>query len=145
MPGPKPKPADQRRRQNATPGFRQLPLEGRTDPAPSWPTGKPTVEELNYWEHLWTLPQAVEWERLQVERIVAQYVRVFCACQEDPTNTKLASESRQLDLSLGVSPKAMRALSWELEPPPKAPREAKQATPEPPTVRAYVPRQATAS
>lgn len=35
--GPPPKPADQRRRTNATVAMTRLPAEGRTKPAPEWP------------------------------------------------------------------------------------------------------------
>ncbi len=115
MPGPAPKDPSQRRRRNATPGFRLLPHEGRKGDPPDWPLASfPTHDETRIWKRLWALPQAVEWERMRCEDIVALYVRAFClASKED--DVKLYAEVRQLDAKIGLSPKAMQDLRWETD------------------------------
>lgn len=123
MPGPAPKANDARRRTNAltAPGFRRLPFEGRSGPIPQWPLSLLASEdEHNLWLKLWRLPQAVMWERLHCEDIVALYVRAIVEAQRDPSNTKLMAEVRQLDSKVGLSPKAMLDLRWEVEDEPEA-------------------------
>ena len=74
MPGPPPKDPAQRRRRNATPGFKLLPRTV-TAPAPDWPLSSPaTYAEAELWQKLWRLPQAAEWRRMQCEELVALYV-----------------------------------------------------------------------
>ena len=127
MSGPPPKDASQRRRRNVTPGFRLLPYEGRTAPAPDFPLVEPSDAESALWNKVWTLPQSVEWERMHCEDVVALYVRTFVAAT-DPSipvvkRNRMLPEVRQLDAKIGLSPKAMRDLRWETEPPPEEPEE----------------------
>jgi hypothetical protein len=42
------------------------------------------------------------------------YVRTWVAAALPGADTKLLSESRQLDAKIGVSPKAMQGLRWEI-------------------------------
>ena len=136
MPGPPPKDPTQRRRRNASPGFKLLPHEGREGPPPEWPlTGSPTVEEWKRWCELWRLPQAVEWERMQDYGTVALYVRTFCAAAGvlvgAPPDPRLLAEVRQLDAKIGVSPKAMRDLRWETDEARPEPDEDPESSAEP--------------
>ena len=72
MPGPAPKPAAERRRRNAPrANTTLLPSEGRKGPAPKWPL--PTLKAEG-WDEIWKLPQAVMWERMYAEEVVARYV-----------------------------------------------------------------------
>jgi hypothetical protein len=133
--GPPPTPPELRRRRNAQPGFEQLPAEGRQGEYPQWPFDSATNAERKYWRKLWKLPQAVKWEEMQLEELVALFVRVTVKANED-LDTKLIAESRQLDAKLGVSAKAMRDLRWEVaERKPDAP--VLDETPR--EVRAYIP------
>lgn len=135
MSGPPPVPSELRRRRNASPGFEQLPAEGRQGEYPQWPFEGASNAERKLWRKLWKLPQAVKWEEMQVEELVALYVRATVKANED-LDTKLIAESRQLDAKLGVSPKAMRDLRWEIaERKPDAP--VLDDTPR--EVRAYIP------
>lgn len=118
--GPLPKTDGTRRRRNPIPGFTQIAADARAGkPTPDWPiiAGDPTLRELAFWVQLWNLPQAEEWERLACEHLVAQYVRVTIAASDDPASTKLSSESRLIDATLGISPKAMLALRWQIADP----------------------------
>ena len=114
MPGPAPKPADQRRRRNAAPGTVVLPAEGRSGPAPEWPfAGKaPTV-----WFTLWRKPQAVAWERLHLEDVVGRYALVRAQADKRVAHPAILAEARQLEDRLGLSPMAMLRLRWEVSQP----------------------------
>lgn len=142
MSGSDPKTPGQRRRRNATPGFKLLPHEGRSGPPPEWPlTPHPDPRladlEKKKWAELWSLPQAVEWERMRDFGTVALYTRVFVEASLGLADSKLLSEARQLDAKIGVSAKAMRDLHWETDEP--EPDEAEQAARAP---EVYVPKKA---
>jgi hypothetical protein len=137
--GPAPfKSPDQRRHAAPTPGFRQLPYVGRAGDPPDWPLDTPSAVEQRQWRKLWTLPQAVMWERMRCEDTVALYVRAFTkAALMD--SEKMLNEVRQLDAKLGISPRAMMDLRWEIEPPPTN----DEAAPSDNGERTFVPRTAT--
>ena len=116
--GPSPSKSDaQRRHASPNPGFRQLPYQGRLGDTPAWPLDTPNDAELLQWQKVWTLPQATMWERLRCEDTVALYVRAFqrAASNDDQ---RMMNEARQLDSKLGLSPRAMLDLRWEIELPP---------------------------
>lgn len=103
MPGPAPNP--NARRRNARVGVQILPAEGRTAPAPAWPGDS----EPAMWAELWSLPQAVMWERMRLHHVVARYCSVLLT-----PGIPAAGEARQLEDRLGLNPKAMRTLMWEI-------------------------------
>ena len=116
--GPAPmKARESKRRPNATPGFTQLPFEGRRGDPPDWPLDGPTNDEANQWKKLWGLPQAVMWERMRCEDTVALYVRAYCLVIQQGSDPKMLNEVRQLDSKLGLSPRALLDLRWEIEAP----------------------------
>lgn len=139
MPGPPPKDPSTRRRRNATPGFKMLPAVGRPGPPPEWPiAGAPEFDEIALWKRVWTLPQALEWERMHCEDIVALYVRAFVRATAPDADSKLYAEVRQLDAKIGLSPKAMRDLRWETDEPAEPQEQADEPAPAR-TERTYVP------
>lgn len=128
MPGPPPKPADQRRRRNATVAMTRLPAEGRTGEPPRWPLAASAAYDEDTWRDLWATPQAAAWERLGVGtvRMVARYVVLLA--EADVGEPKAAMEVRQLEDRLGLSPLAMLRLRWEVAADELA--EARAARPE---------------
>lgn len=100
-------------RRNSRVGPLKLPAGGRQGPTPPWPIpGGTTVAILKLWHDLWHTPHAVAWERLEWTRVVARYcMTVDAAEQLDP---KMLAEARQLEDKLGLTPKAMRLLLWEI-------------------------------
>lgn len=102
MPGPTPNP-DARRR-NVRVGTVKLPTEGRKGDPPTWPFAG---EVPPMWSTLWAKPQAVMWERQQIVHVVARYCILLFDIDQ-------AAEVRQLEDRLGLNPKAMRALLWEV-------------------------------
>lgn len=123
--GPPPKPADQRRRRNATVAMTALPAEGRQGPCPDYPLPPPPARgrekavraaiiarEAVLWADLWQTPQAVMWERSRSELAVARYTRF--ATLAEMGDLKAATEARQLEDRLGLNPQAMLRLRWEV-------------------------------
>lgn len=111
--GPPPKHPSQRRRRNAPlagNAMRRLPANGREGPAPAWPWKLQTKEEKSLWALLWKKPQATVWEEIECADIVARYTRYYAS-----GNTSLATEVRQLEDRLGLSPMAMLRLRWEID------------------------------
>lgn len=113
MPGPAPKHPDQRRRRNKLPELTQLPSEGRKGRAPAWPmTSKMVAGEQARWRDLWKRPQAVMWERLRCELVVARYCRISIEAEQPGARRDAVTEARQLEVELGLTPKSMASLRW---------------------------------
>ena len=99
-------------RRNSRVGPLRLPAEGRKGATPKWPLPKQLPGEKSLWADLWSTPQAVAWERLGWTRVVARYCRVVIAAESGDKDS--LSEARQLEDRLGLTPKAMRLLLWEI-------------------------------
>ena len=113
MPGPPP--AHDPVRRNARSGPVSLPAEGRKGDPPDWPLAElPTADEWAAWEQLWATPQAVAWERLGWTRTVARYCRVMVAAEERGANAALLAQAVALEDRLGLTPKSMRMLLWQI-------------------------------
>ncbi len=113
MPGPPPKFDPVRR--NARSGPQKLPVEGRKGDVPAWPLpGDPSEHEAAAWVDLWRCPQAVAWERLGWTRTVARYCRVMVAAEQPESSAALLAQAVALEDRLGLTPKAMRLLLWEI-------------------------------
>lgn len=111
MPGPAPKANPQHRIPRS--GLVKLPAEGRRGDPPKWPLdGRQSAAERRLWAQLWATPQAVVWERLGWTRTVARYCRVLLVAEELAKDA--LAEARQLEDRLGLTPKAMRMLLWEI-------------------------------
>ena len=74
--GPPPDPNALRRERDSS-TWTTLPPH-RDGPTPLWPLSRPTKRERDLWDSLWSLPQAVMWERSSQEREVAIYVYHLC-------------------------------------------------------------------
>ena len=100
-------------RRNARSGPRKLPAGGRKGPTPPWPLpDKRTLREVGLWKQLWGTPQAAAWEELGWTRTVARYCRVLLAAEAMVKD--FLPEARQLEDRLGLTPKSMRVLLWEI-------------------------------
>jgi hypothetical protein len=108
-------PKDAPARRNTRVGPVKLPAEGRSGPTPVWPlVGDPIEAEAEVWAQLWATPQAVAWERLGWTRTVGRYCRLLVAAEELDASAKVLLEVRQLEDRLGLTPRAMRMLLWEI-------------------------------
>lgn len=112
MPGPAPSQNPVRR--NARSGPVNLPAEGRQGDPPPWPLDGLSDAEKAAWDELWHTPHAVAWERLGWTRTVARYCRVMLEAEEPGANPNVRAEARQMEDKLGLTPKAMRMLLWEI-------------------------------
>lgn len=113
MPGPPPK-ADAARRHSRV-GPLLLPPDGRKGMAPEWPIpGAISKEERQAWNDLWETPQAVAWEKLGWTRTVARYCRVMVAAEAPDAKASLLAQAVALEDRLGLTPKSMRMLMWQI-------------------------------
>jgi hypothetical protein len=101
-------------RRNARSGVKMLPAAGRTKLAPNWPFEPASLAEADLWKQLWATPQACAWEEHGWARIVARYVRVVLLAEA--LDKDAMSEARQLEDRLGLTPKAMQMLMWQIAP-----------------------------
>lgn len=101
-------------RRNARVGPTVLPAAGRSGPAPRWPLSAPSDEERKVWRELWHTPHAVAWERLGWVRVVARYCRVMVAAEVPDCPASILGQAVILEDRLGLTPKAMRMLMWEI-------------------------------
>ena len=102
-------------RRNSRVGPLKLPAEGRSGAAPAWPLpGRTTVAEREAWSELWRTPQAVAWEQLGWTRTVARYCRIMVASERKDAQPGLLAQVTALEDRLGLTPKAMRLLLWEI-------------------------------
>jgi hypothetical protein len=110
-------------RANAKVGPVVLPLEGRSGEPPMWPVPAtlPTNEEWAMWDLLWRSPQAVMWARMGPATclVVARYCSLLVRCQSPRSSSVIHGQVGMLEDKLGLTPKAMRSLLWELAEPPK--------------------------
>lgn len=96
-------------------GPMQLPAEGRKGATPAWPLdGEAMQGEARAWEQLWRTPQAVAWERLGWTRTVARYCRILVASEAPEAPPALLAQVTAMEDRLGLTPKAMRLLLWEV-------------------------------
>lgn len=68
--------------------------------------------ELELWAELWALPHAVAWERMRWTREVAQYAR--WKAKAELGDMDASKEARMLADRLGLTPKAMQDLRWQI-------------------------------
>jgi hypothetical protein len=112
MPTP---PKAQPARRNARVGPVKLPAGGRSGVPPVWPLpGDPSPDESAAWAELWATPQAVAWERCGWTRTVGRYCRLMVASEHDGASAALHAQVTSLEDRLGLTPKAMRLLLWEV-------------------------------
>lgn len=115
MPGPLPKPADQRRRRNApTIPTTRLPASGFDGSIPRCPMRLGKAGRA-WWRWAWRTPQAAAWSPGAVYSVALraslQDLLDDPAIEVTPT---LVGRCVDLDDKLGLTPKGMAALRWEI-------------------------------
>lgn len=96
-------------------GPTRLPPDGRTGATPDWPLpGRQKAGEREAWRQLWTTPQSVAWERLGWTRTVARYCRLLVRAEDPEATAALQAQTTALEDRLGLTPKSMRLLLWEI-------------------------------
>jgi len=104
-------------RRNARTGPLNLPAEGRKGAPPKWPLDeRMSPAEKSAWAELWATPHAVAWEKLGWVRTVARYCRVMVAAEQPDAKAALLAQATALEDRLGLTPKAMRMLLWQIVP-----------------------------
>ncbi|MFE1358846.1 hypothetical protein [Streptomyces harbinensis] len=112
--GPPPDPNALRRERDAG-EWTILPREGRQGATPEWPLSEQTVRESQLWERLWTMPQALMWERFGQQIEVALYVRRLAEVEEPEAKVTLGVLVRQMADSLGLTTPGLRGNRWRID------------------------------
>lgn len=123
MPGPAPKPIDQRARgaRGSTPVL-LLPSAGPSEDGPRFPLLPVAAGELSdfvndreraVWDELWHTPQAHAWRKLGWFHNVAVYVRLLVRAELG--DAKAPAEVRQWSDRLGLTPASMQKLGWAVD------------------------------
>lgn len=104
-------------RRNARVGLKRLPAGGRQGPTPAWPLpGGADGFEAQIWAELWSTPQAAAWEEFGWTRVVARYCRVLAEAEQRGAKATSRNQASLLEDRLGLTPKAMRVLLWQIAP-----------------------------
>lgn len=95
-------------------GPQQLP-QAREGKTPPWPLEvEATPEEKKAWRELWKLPAAVMWEKQRAFRMVGRYCRAMVEAEQPEASAGLHAQVTAMEDRLGLTPKAMRLLLWEI-------------------------------
>lgn len=121
--------AIRRERRDDAVGVVHLPAAGRPGPAPAWPLPRPTRRELATWSRVWALPQAVEWERLNLGDQVAMYVRSFDEAGVRGAPASLRTLVKQQEEVLGLSEPGLVRRRWVIDSDSPAPKVTKADDP----------------
>lgn len=73
-----------------------------------------SAAEREAWAQLWATPQAQAWEQMGWTRTVARYCRVMVAAEKPDANAALLAQVTALEDRLGLTPKSMRLLLWQI-------------------------------
>jgi hypothetical protein len=115
--GPPPDPRSRKQTKLAERGgWTTLPAEGRPGPVPDWPLVSPADRELDLWEKLWAMPQALMWEAMGQQDEVAMYVRCFVEAERVDGRIDIKKLVRQYADSLGLSMQGMLRNRWKVAP-----------------------------
>ncbi len=136
MPNP---PSFDPRRRNPRSGPVRLPAEGRKGAAPKWPLSDASPLEVEAWKQLWHTPQSVAWERLGWTRSIARYCRVMVEAEQPGSNAALLAQATSMEDRLGLTPKAMRLLLWEIVSDEVTEARQSRTTPTPRRIKAVDP------
>lgn len=109
MPGPVPKPKDERRRRNAPVHEWVILSEPRRGRAPALEGRNWTDQTKDWWKAIWKTPMATQWQKGDIPSLMdlARIKQAFWNGEY-----KLASEIRQREDRFGLTPKGRRDLRW---------------------------------
>lgn len=113
---PLPKPKDQRRRRNVSQAqWNELPADGRKGKAPALPTRKGGWQAAtrSWWSTIWASPMATAWLDADVDGLVRLAMLKDDFARGVAPATALPA-MQALEDRFGLSPKARRALQWEV-------------------------------
>lgn len=108
-------------------GWTNLPKR-REGEAPEFPLIDASDRELKVWADHWSMPQAHEWERQNLEYEVALFVRTFCEAEQPGAAANLRTLVKQQQEVLGLSLAGLHRMRWKVggEIPTEAPALSKQ-------------------
>lgn len=112
--GPAPDPSALRRSRPGDGEWTALPSEGRAGDPPPWPLAGQSDREVELWVRMWSMPQAVQWERMAQVVEVALYVRNLAIVELPGSPVNLGTLLRQQADALGLTIPGMRSHRWRI-------------------------------
>lgn len=105
------------RRRPATKNHVLLPSAGRDGPIPACPYEGLNESAMEWWEAAWRTPQSTAWDDGTIYT-VAQRAFLEQQITSSPPEAvpSLIAQASRLDDALGLTPKGMKALGWEIAP-----------------------------
>lgn len=92
----------------------QLPAQGCKLPVPPMPKPRNwSDQEQQTWQDLWESPQATQWDDSYIPAVAA-YICHSQAIYDGTASAWQAQEMRHLGEQLGLTPRGMLALGWEI-------------------------------
>ena len=73
--------------------------------------GDPSMNELERWQYLWKLPQAVAWEQFHLQRVVARYCLILCYAEASMVPA-IHTIVQSMEDRLGMNAMSMMRLRW---------------------------------
>jgi hypothetical protein len=111
---PTPKPPGQRRRRNAgQTHWTHLPADGRKGATPALPGEEWADSTRAWWATIWRSPMASVWQDADHDSLV-RLARLRDEFARGELPVSALSAMQQLEDRFGLSPKARRALQWEI-------------------------------
>lgn len=97
-------------------GVTNLPADGRKGEPPVWPGAAASNDEMAVWREMWTTPQSVAWEQMGVGTIreVARFCRLLVVAESSGAKAADHAQATALADRLGLTPKSMRLLLWQI-------------------------------
>lgn len=122
------KPPGTTRRRQLGPSARVLPAEGRKGKAPPLPRKRPAwlAETRQWWARIWRSPSAAMWQEADYD-VAVRLARIREELARQPNVAALHAAASALEDRLGLSPRARRALGWEVGEPQAPPAAAAPA------------------
>ncbi len=105
-----------------------LPEAGREGEPPAWPMTRPTMREKLVWARQWARPQAIEWERLRLDELVAAFVRAMCRFEKPKHQGTDGTLMKQLAEELGITSTGLARRHWRIGSPPAVKVRVEHAT-----------------
>jgi hypothetical protein len=113
--GPARDPNAIRRKRDGDGGYELLPMSGREGEPPAWPLGGTMTKfQKATWPEIWRKPQAIMWERLSMEVLVASYVRMLEVVGKPKAPASAMANLLRLADNLGLSQGGLAKNRWQI-------------------------------
>lgn len=112
--GPPPDPNALRRDRDEG-DWKILPIGGREGEPPPFPLPGQTQRERDIWRELWSMPQAIMWEKHKHHREVALYTRRLREAEKPNATAAICNLAHRMADSLGLTEAGLARNKWMID------------------------------